>query len=362
MKSHSLRIAALALAVSAFAAGCTPSGDGASQATGSDASTTPTASGNRVAQDITGAGASFIYPLVSRWSADYNKATGNKVNYQSIGSGGGIAQIKAGTVAFGSTDRPLSSEELTEAGLAQFPSAIGGVVPVFNLQGIEPGKLRFSGPVLADIYMGKITKWNDPKITAENPGVTLPSDKINVVRRSDGSGTTFNFTNYLAKISPEWKDKIGEGTSVNFPVGMGGKGNEGVAAYVQQIKNSIGYVELSYAVQNKMPYASMQNSAGNWIEPNAASFSAAAASADWANAKDFNLVITNAPGANAWPITATNFMLIYKQPKDAAKQQATLDFFKWAFEQGQEQAKALDYVPLPAELMQQVEAYWATLK
>ncbi|MDO5610144.1 MAG: phosphate ABC transporter substrate-binding protein PstS [Pseudomonadota bacterium] len=362
MKSHSLRIAALALAVSAFTLGCSPSGDGASQAAGGDSSANAAASGDRVTQDITGAGASFIFPLVSRWSSDYNTATGNKVNYQSIGSGGGIAQIKAGTVSFGSTDRPLSSEELTEAGLAQFPSAIGGVVPVFNLQGIEPGKLRFSGPVLAEIYMGKITMWNDAKITAENPGVTLPNDKINVVRRSDGSGTTFNFTNYLAKISPEWKDKIGEGTSVNFPVGMGGKGNEGVAAYVQQIKNSIGYVELSYAVQNKMPYASMQNSAGNWIEPNAASFSAAAASADWANATDFNLVITDAPGADAWPITATNFMLIYKQPKDAAKQQATLDFFKWAFEHGQEQAKALDYVPLPAELVQQVEAYWASLK
>ena len=362
MNTPPLRLAALAIATSFLVAAC-GSGDGNTpQAGGSSSAGETAAAGDRQSQDITGAGASFIFPLVSRWSADYNKATGNKVNYQSIGSGGGIAQIKAGTVNFGSTDRPLSTEELAEAGLAQFPSAIGGVVPVFNLEGIPAGKLRFSGPVLAEVYMGKITRWNDPKIVAENPGVALPDDKINVVRRSDGSGTTFNFTNYLSKVSPEWQSGIGEGTSVNFPVGMGGKGNEGVAAYVQQIKNSIGYVELSYAIQNKMPYASMQNAAGNWVEPNAASFSAAAASADWASAQDFNLVITNAPGADAWPITATNFMLIYKQPKDAAKQQATLDFFKWAFEHGQEQARALDYIPLPPELVQQVEAYWAALK
>ncbi|RMH92959.1 phosphate ABC transporter substrate-binding protein PstS [Lysobacter pythonis] len=360
MNFHPVRLTALALAATAVLAGCNqPAADGTQNASGNAPAA---AAGEKVTADITGAGASFIYPLVSRWSADYNKATGNKVNYQSIGSGGGIAQIKAGTVNFGSTDRPLSSEELAEAGLAQFPSAIGGVVPVFNLEGIEPGKLRISGPVLADIYLGKITTWNDARIATENPGVTLPKDKISVVRRSDGSGTTFNFTNYLSKVSADWKGKVGEGTTVNFPVGMGGKGNEGVAAYVKQIKNSIGYVELSYALQNKMPYASMQNAAGHWVEPNAASFSAAAASADWANASDFNLVITNAPGADAWPITATNFMLIYKQPKDAVRQQATLDFFKWAFEQGQAQAKTLDYVPLPPELVQQIEAYWASLK
>ena len=362
MNTPPLRLAALAIATSFLVAAC-GSGDGNTpQATGSSSAGETAAAGDRQSQDITGAGASFIFPLVSRWSADYNKATGNKVNYQSIGSGGGIAQIKAGTVNFGSTDRPLSTEELAEAGLAQFPSAIGGVVPVFNLEGIPAGKLRFSGPVLAEVYMGKITRWNDPKIVAENPGVALPDDKINVVRRSDGSGTTFNFTNYLSKVSPEWQSGIGEGTSVNFPVGMGGKGNEGVAAYVKQIKNSIGYVELSYALQNKMPYAAMQNAAGNWVQPSAESFAAAAASADWKSAKDFSLVITNAPGADAWPITATNFMLIYKQPKNAAKQQATLDFFKWAFENGQAQAKSLDYVPLPAELVTQVEAYWASLK
>ncbi len=355
------RIATLALATLAFVAGCKQSGQ-TSAAAADGAQSTATQAGDKVAAEITGAGASFIYPLVSKWSADYHKASGSKINYQSIGSGGGIAQIKAGTVDFGSTDKPLSSEELAQAGLAQFPSAIGGVVPVVNMPGMEAGKLRISGPVLADIYLGKITSWNDPRIVAENPGTTLPADKINVVRRSDGSGTTFNFTNYLSKVSADFKTKIGEGTTVNWPVGMGGKGNEGVAAYVKQIKNSIGYVELSYALQNKMPYAAMQNAAGNWVQPSAQSFAAAAASADWKNATDFNLVITNAPGADAWPITATNFILVYKQPKDAAKQQATLDFFKWAFENGQAQAKSLDYVPLPAELVQQVEAYWASLK
>ncbi|MGY0503999.1 phosphate ABC transporter substrate-binding protein PstS [Luteimonas sp. e5] len=356
MNTPSLRIAALALASVVLVAACQPSTTPGGDARGGGES------GSRIGAEITGAGASFIYPLVSKWSADYHRATGNKINYQSIGSGGGIAQIKAGTVDFGSTDKPLTAEELAEAGLAQFPSAIGGVVPVVNIAGLEGGKLRFSGPVLADIYLGTITQWNDPRIVAENPGVTLPADKINVVRRSDGSGTTFNFTNYLSKVSPQWKQAVGEGTSVNFPVGMGGKGNEGVAAYVKQIKNSIGYVELSYALQNKMPHASMQNAAGAWVEPNAQSFAAAAASADWASAGDFSLVITNAPGAEAWPITATNFMLVYKQPKNPEKQQAVLDFFKWAFEQGQSQAESLDYVPLPAELVQQVEAYWAELQ
>ncbi len=296
---------------------------------------------------------------MSKWSADYHTATGNKINYQSIGSGGGIAQIKAGTVDFGSSDKPLDSAELAAAGLGQFPSAIGGVVPVVNLDGMEAGKLKLTGAVLADIFLGKVTTWNDPAIVALNPGTTLPSTKINLVHRSDGSGTSFNFTNYLSKVSPEWKSKVGEGTSVQWPGGVGGKGNEGVASYVQQIKGSIGYVELAYALQNKMPYASMQNAAGNWVQPNADSFAAAAASADWANAKDFNLVITNASGAQAWPITATNFMLMHKQPKDAARSKATLAFFKWAFEKGQPQANELHYVPLPPELVQQIEAYWA---
>ena len=310
------------------------------------------------AADITGAGASFIYPVVTKWSADYATATGNKVNYQSIGSGGGIAQIKANTVDFGSSDKPLDPAELSASGLVQFPSVIGGVVPVFNVAGVAPGALKLDGATLANIFLGKIAKWNDPAIAALNPGLTLPDQKITIVHRSDGSGTSFNFTNYLSKVSPEWKSKVGEGTSVQWPDGVGGKGNEGVASYVKQIKNSIGYVELAYALQSNMPYTAMQNAAGQWVQPDAASFAAAAESADWANAKDFNLVITNAPGEKAWPITATNFMLMHKQSADAKRNADTLAFFKWAFEHGQKQAEDLHYVPLPAPLVQQIEAYW----
>ncbi|MET0583024.1 MAG: phosphate ABC transporter substrate-binding protein PstS [Pseudoxanthomonas sp.] len=341
-------------------AACKPSGNTtpAAGAPGADAASSP-ATPSPNAAEISGAGASFIYPLVSKWSADYNKATGAKINYQSIGSGGGIAQIKAGTVDFGSTDKPLSPEELAQSGLGQFPSAIGGVVPVVNVEGLQPGQLKLTGALLADIFLGKIATWNDPAIAGANPGVALPAGKISIVHRSDGSGTTFNFSNYLAKVSPEWKAKVGEGTSVQWPGGVGGKGNEGVASYVKQIKGSIGYVELAYALQNQMPYASLQNAAGNYVQPNAESFAAAAASADWANAKDFNLVITNAPGDNAWPITATNFMLMYKQPKDAKRSADTRAFFKWAFENGQAQASELHYVPLPPELVKQIEAYWA---
>ena len=316
--------------------------------------------GTALAADATGAGASFIYPVMSKWSSDYSKATGKKVNYQSIGSGGGIAQIKAGTVDFGSSDKPLSSEELAQAGLGQFPSAIGGVVPVLNVEGLQPGQLKLTGALLADIFLGKIAMWNDAAIASVNPGVALPALKISLVHRSDGSGTTFNFSNYLSKVSPEWKSKVGEGTSVQWQGGVGGKGNEGVASYVKQIKGGIGYVELAYALQNGMPYASLQNAAGNFVQPSEESFAAAAASADWANAKDFNLVITNAPGANAWPITATNFMLMHKQPKDAKRSADTLAFFKWAFENGQAQANELHYVPLPPELVTQIEAYWSS--
>ena len=312
------------------------------------------------ANDVTGAGASFIYPVMSKWSSDYKGATGKQVNYQSIGSGGGIAQIKAATVDFGSSDAPLKPEELAKYGLAQFPSVIGGVVPIINVAGIAPGALRLDGATLADIFLGKVATWNDPAIAALNPGLPLPSSKINVVHRSDGSGTTFNFVNYLSKVSPEWKAKVGEGTSVNWPGGVGGKGNEGVAAYVKQIKGSIGYVELAYATENGMAYTSMQNASGAWVQPSAASFAAAAASADWTSAKDFSLVITNAPGAAAWPIAATNFILVYKQPKNAKRTRDTLDFFKWALENGRPQADALHFVPLPAELVQQIEAYWAS--
>lgn len=350
-----IRLLALSFATVVALAACKPAGDGNAP----QASAAPAAN-EKVATGISGAGASFIYPLVSKWSADYNAATGNKVNYQSIGSGGGIAQIKAGTVDFGSTDKPLSSEQLAAAGLGQFPSAIGGVVLVFNLKGVESGQLRLTGPLLADIFLGKITAWNDPAIASINPGVALPDEKITIVHRSDGSGTTFNFSNYLSKVSGQWQDKVGEGTSLQWPAGVGGKGNEGVAAYVKQIKGGIGYVELAYALQNGMPYAALQNAAGQWVQPSAESFAAAAASADWANAKDFNLVITNAPGEQAWPITATNFMLMPKRPEDAARSQATRDFFRWALQQGQPQAQALHYVPLPPELVQQIEAYWTT--
>ncbi|HVJ38027.1 MAG TPA: phosphate ABC transporter substrate-binding protein PstS [Stenotrophomonas sp.] len=311
------------------------------------------------AADLTGAGASFIYPVMSKWSADYNAATNKKVNYQSIGSGGGIAQIKAATVDFGSSDAPLKPEELAAAGLAQFPSVIGGVVPVVNVPGIQPGALKLDGPTLANIFLGKVKTWNDPAIAALNPGTKLPEQKITVVHRSDGSGTTFNFVNYLGKVSADWKSKVGEGTSVQWPIGIGGKGNEGVAAYVKQIKGGIGYVELSYALQNRMSYAAMKNAAGKFVQPSDETFSAAAASADWANAKDFYLVMTNAPGDNAWPITATNFILVQKKPKTAGSLKNTTDFFRWVYASGDEQAKKLDYVPLPDALVKQIEAYWA---
>ncbi len=310
------------------------------------------------AAEVTGAGASFVFPLMSKWSSDYSQATGNRINYQSIGSSGGIAQIKAGTVDFGSSDAPLKPEDLAAAGLVQFPSVIGGVVPVVNLPGIETGKLKLTGPVLGDIFLGKVAKWNDPAIVALNDGLALPDTKITIVHRSDGSGTTFNFVNYLSKVNPEWKEKVGEGTSVQWPTGLGGKGNEGVAAYVKQIKNAIGYVELSYALQNQMSYALMQNAAGKFVVPSAESFAAAGASADWKNATDFSLVITNAPGNDAWPIAATNFILMHAQAKDAARSKAALDFFSWAYKDGQQQASALDYVPLPEALVEQVKAYW----
>ena len=310
------------------------------------------------AADITGAGATFIYPILSKWSDSYNNKTGNKINYQSIGSGGGIAQIKAGTVTFGSSDKPLTPAELHDAGLAQFPSVIGGVVPVVNVEGVDPGKLKLTGPLLADIFQGKITKWNDPAIAQINGDLKLSDAAITVVHRSDGSGTTFNFVNYLSKVSPEWKSKVGEGTSVQWPVGVGGKGNEGVAAYVKQIKGGIGYVELSYALQSKMAYAGMQNKAGKWVLPGPESFQAAAASADWASAKDFYLVMTDAPGDASWPIAATNFILMYKQPKDAARSKAVIDFFTWVYANGRAQAEQLHYVPLPEPLVKQVQDYW----
>ncbi len=276
-----------------------------------------------LAADITGAGATFPYPVLSKWSTDYNVLNG-------------------------------------EAGLAQFPIVIGGVVPVVHIEGVAPGQVKLTGPVLADIFLGKIQKWNDPAITGLNPGLKLGEAAISVVHRSDGSGTTFNFANYLSKVSEEWKSKVGEGTSIQWPVGVGGKGNEGVAEYVKQIKNSIGYVELAYALQSKMAWAAMKNRAGNFVGPSLETFQAAAASADWTKAKDFYLVITDAPGPNSWPIAASSFVLMYKQPKDEARSKTALEFFKWALEKGQAQAKALDYVALPDPLVKQIEAYWAS--
>ncbi|WP_019399271.1 phosphate ABC transporter substrate-binding protein PstS [Pseudoxanthomonas sp. GW2] len=312
-----------------------------------------------LANDATGAGASFIYPVMTRWSADYKAATGKQVNYQSIGSGGGIAQIKAGTVDFGSSDKPLEPEELARHGLAQFPSVIGGVVPIVNVQGIAPGALRLDGPTLAAVFLGNVTRWNDPAIAALNPGLSLPEARITVVHRSDGSGTTFNFANYLSKVSPEWKQKVGEGTSLQWPAGIGGKGNEGVAAYVKQVKGSIGYVELSYALQNRLAHVALKNAAGRFVQPSEESFAAAAASADWGATRDFHLVMTNAPGEASWPITATNFILMHRQPKNLAGARNAKEFFRWVYANGDAQARELDYVPLPDALVRQIEGYWA---
>jgi phosphate transport system substrate-binding protein len=311
------------------------------------------------ATNITGAGSTFVYPVLSKWASDYKGMTGDQINYQSIGSGGGIAQIKAGTVDFGATDKPLAPDELAGAGLAQFPVAIGGVVPVVHLNGVRPGQMKLSGPVLAAIYDGEIKMWNDPHIQQMNPGVKLPAVQISTVHRSDGSGTTFNFTHYLSQVSPRWKSTAGEGTSVQWPNGVGGKGNEGVAAYVNQIPNSIGYVEYAYVLQNHMTFTQMRNAAGKFITPNVKTFQAAASTADWAHAQDFFLVMTNAPGANAYPITASTFVLMYKQPKNPASSAAALKFFKWSLEKGQKQALSLDYVPVPAPLVRQIETYVA---
>ncbi len=314
--------------------------------------------GTAQAAEITGAGASFVFPAMSRWSADYNAATGHRINYQSIGSGGGIAQIKANTVDFGSSDAPLKPQELAQSQLVQFPSVMGGIVPAFNVPGIAANQLRLDGKVLADIYLGRIGKWNDPAIAALNPGLALPDLRITVVHRSDGSGTTFNFVNYLSKVSPEWKEKVGEGTSVRWPTGVGGKGNEGVTAYVKQIKGAIGYIELSYALTNQVPYAQLRNAEGRFVQASSASIQAAAASARWSDSQDFHLVLTNAPGADSWPIAATNFILMSKKPKNAEGNRQAREFFRWVYANGDQAAAELGYVPLPDELVQQIEAYW----
>ncbi len=312
------------------------------------------------AQEITGAGATFPAPIYSKWAADYNKATKVKVNYQSIGSGGGIKQIDSKTVDFGASDMPLTDEVLKTKGQMQFPTVMGGVVPVINVKGIEPGQLKLTGTLLADIFLGKISRWNDPALKALNPTLPLPDAAIAQVRRADGSGTTFIFTNYLSKISAEWKSKVGEGTAVNWPVGAGGKGNEGVAAFVGRLPNSMGYVEYSYVKQNKMTYAVMQNSAGNFIKPEDDSFKAAAAGADWA--KSFYQILTNQPGKDAWPISGATFILMHTKQDKPANATEVLKFFSWAYVNGDKTAADLDYVPMPKPVIAAIEKAWGEIK
>ncbi|GIL07184.1 phosphate ABC transporter substrate-binding protein PstS [Betaproteobacteria bacterium PRO7] len=315
--------------------------------------------GAAAAQDVTGAGATFPAPLYAKWADAYHKATGTRVNYQSVGSGAGLRQIRGKTVDFGASDMPLTDEELAKDGLMQFPTVIGGVVPVVNLKGIDTRQLRLTGAVLGNIYLGKITRWNDPAIASLNPGLKLPDTAIAVVRRADGSGTTFIFTNYLSKVNAEWKSKVGEGTAVNWPTGAGGKGNEGVAAFVQRLPNSIGYVEYAYAKQNKMTYALLQNAAGNFVAPDDATFKAAAAGAEWQ--KSFYQILTNQPGKDAWPITGATFIMMQLKQDKPQQAAASLRFFDWAFKNGDKMAEELDYVPLPDSVKAMIRKAWAKI-
>lgn len=315
--------------------------------------------GTAFAAEITGAGASFPAPVYSKWADAYQKATGNKVNYQSIGSSGGIKQIGAKTVDFGASDAPLKDEELAKQGLVQFPTVIGGVVPVINLQGVKPGDLTITGEVLANIYLGKIKKWDDPAIKALNPKVQLPNQDILPVRRADGSGTTFIFTNYLSKVSADWKNSVGEGTTVNWPGGgTGGKGNEGVAAFVQRLNGAIGYVEYAYAKQNKMTHLNMKNASGEVVQPGDDAFKAAAAGADWS--KTYYQILTNQQGKTAWPIAGATFILVHKNQEKAAQGTEVLKFFDWAYKSGANMAADLDYVPLPESVVNQIRTTWKT--
>ncbi len=310
------------------------------------------------AGDISGAGATFPYPIYAKWADAYKQKTGVGLNYQSIGSGGGIKQIKAKTVTFGASDMPLKPDDLEKSGLLQFPMIMGGVVPVVNLEGIKPGELTLDGPTLASIFMGEITAWDDAKIKALNPNVNLPSTAVAVVHRSDGSGTSFLFTDYLSKTSPEWKDKVGANSSVEWPVGLGAKGNEGVAGQTTQTDGAIGYVEYAYAKQNKMTYTKMVNTDGKVVEPKTAALQAAAASVDWAKAPGYYVILTNQPGAESWPITGASFILIYKQPDDPEAVKTALEFFDWAYQDGDKMAEDLDYVPIPDELVGLVKTTW----
>jgi phosphate transport system substrate-binding protein len=311
------------------------------------------------AQEVTGAGATFPAPLYSKWASDYNRVTNIKINYQSVGSGAGIKQIEAKTVTFGASDMPLTDDRLKDLGLFQFPTAIGGVVPVINVKGIEPGQMKLTGTLIADIFLGKITRWDDAAIRALNPSLSLPDQAITVVRRADGSGTTFIWTNYLSKVSKEFKDAIGEGTAVNWKVGAGGKGNEGVAAMVRQLPGSLGYVEFAYVKQTKMNWVNVQNSAGTWVAPTEEAFKAAAANADWN--RTYFQILTNQAGKEAWPISGATFILVYLKPEDAAKSKTAIAFFDWAFASGDKAADDLDYVALPLAVKNKIRADWKRL-
>ncbi len=312
------------------------------------------------AEDVTGAGATFPAPLYAKWADAYNKESGARINYQSVGSGAGLKQIRGKTVDFGASDMPLKDDELSKDGLVQFPTVIGGVVPVINIQGIQPGQLKLTGAVLGDIYLGKITKWNDAALTALNPGVTLPDAAISVVRRADGSGTSFIFTNYLSKVNEDWKSKVGEGTAVNWPTGAGGKGNEGVAAFVTRLPNSIGYVEYAYVKQNKMTYTLLKNKDGAFVAPDDVNFKAAAASADWN--KSFYQVLTEQPGKEAWPLTGATFIMIHKSQDKPAQAAAVLKFFDWAYSHGDKAAGELEYVALPDAVKALIRKQWGEVK
>jgi phosphate transport system substrate-binding protein len=315
-----------------------------------------------IAADITGAGATFPYPIYAKWADAYKKATGTGMNYQSIGSGGGIKQITAKTVNFGASDMPMKAEDLEKNGLMQFPAIMGGVVPVYNLKGIGAGEIRFTGELLASIYLGKVKKWNDPAIASLNPGVKLPGDTITVVHRSDGSGTTFLWTNYLSKVSADWKSAVGEGTSVKWPAGVGGKGNEGVASYVQKISGALGYVEYAYAKQNKLTAGQMKNKAGKFVEPTDTSFKAAAAGAEWTKTPGMGVVLTDQPGDGSWPVTGASFILIHKAQDKPDAGREVLKFFEWAFANGEKMADELDYVPMPAAVVKVIQAEWKGIK
>jgi phosphate transport system substrate-binding protein len=318
------------------------------------------ASTQAFAADITGAGSTFIFPVLSKWADAYKKESGNGVNYQSIGSGAGIKQIQAKTVTFGATDAPLKSDQLEKDGLAQWPMIMGAIVPVVNIEGIKAGDMVLDGDTLAKIYLGTITKWDDPAIKKLNPKLSLPSEAISVVHRADGSGTTFNFTDYLSKVSPDWKSKIGSGTVVEWPVGVGAKGNEGVSGNIGQAKNTIGYVEYAYAKQNKLTYTALVNKAGKTVQPTNEAFQAAASNADWANAPGYFLILTDQPGDKSWPIVASTFILMHKEATDKAASQEALKFFKFAFTKGDKMAEELDYIPMPESVIKLIEKTWSS--